>query len=124
MMSEPDARAGRGRWLLVALVAAPAIVLVVAALVGLVRSERIIVEVPAGAASRLEAGEDLALLPRTLEVSVGDTLEIRNLDDVTHEVGPYVVGAGQTLTQTFTAPGTIQGLCSLHPSGEITIVVR
>jgi plastocyanin len=122
-MDDPHTR-GRGRWVLVALVAAPALALIVAAVVGMLRTEQIVVEVPLGTSARIDAGEEVTLLPRTLEVSVGDSLEIRNLDVVTHEVGPYVVGAGQTLRQTFSAPGTIQGMCTLHPSGEITIVVR
>lgn len=87
-------------------------------------SEELVVEVAPGTAERLAAGERIELLPRTLEVSVGDRLEIRNLDVVTHEVGPYVVAPGQTLRQTFTSPGTIEGMCTLHESGAITIVVR
>lgn len=110
--------------LLIALIAVPVVVLLAIAVASTLRTELIVVEVPAGTAARIEAGESVELLPRTLEVSVGDTLEIRNLDDEIHEVGPYVVGAQQTLRQTFTSPGTIQGLCTLHPSGEITIVVR
>lgn len=87
-------------------------------------SEELVVEVEAGTAERIAAGERVELLPRTLEVSVGDSLEIRNYDVVTHEVGPYTVAAGQILRQTFTSPGTIEGLCTLHESGAITIVVR
>ncbi len=123
-MSATPRTSRRGPLLIAALVAAPAVILLLVALVASLRSEVIEIEVPAGTAARIEAGEAVELLPRTLEVSVGDTLEIRNLDDVPHEVGPYYVGAGQTVRQTFTSPGTIQGLCTLHPSGEITIVVR
>jgi plastocyanin len=123
-MNEARPRSLRGTLLLAALVATPAVLLVIVVLVSTLRSELIVVEVPAGTAERIEAGEPVELLPRTLEVSVGDTLEIRNLDDASHEVGPYFVAAGQTVRQTFTAPGTIQGMCTLHPSGEITIVVR
>ena len=82
------------------------------------------VEIAAGTAERIDAGEAIELLPRTLEVTVGDRLEIVNDDDVTHEVGPYTVAPGQTLRQTFTTPGTLEGACTLHPSGAIAIVVR
>lgn len=87
-------------------------------------TEQVVVDVAPGTADRLAAGEMIELLPRTLEVSVGDSLEVRNRDDVIHEVGPYTVAPGQTLRQTFTSPGTIEGLCTLHDSGAITIVVR
>jgi plastocyanin len=114
----------RGPLLLVALIAAPAIVLLAFAALSSFRSETIVIEVPAGTAERIAAGEDVELLPRTLEVSVGDRLEVRNLDDVAHQVGPYDVAAGQTIEQTFSTPGTLEGLCTLHDSGRFTIVVR
>lgn len=118
------APARRGRWVLVALLAVPAIVLIALAASSALRSETIVVDVPPGTAERVAAGERVELLPRTLEVSVGDRLEIHNRDDVVHQVGPYDVAAGQSLAQTFTAPGTIEGLCTLHESGQVTIVVR
>lgn len=124
-MPDPSS-ASEGRWrLLVAggVALAAMVVLVLVALPGL-RSETIAVEVVPGTAERLADGEEVDLLPRTLEVAVGDRLEIVNLDAVTHEVGPYTVAAGQTLRQTFTSVGTLEGACTLHPSGTITIVVR
>jgi len=121
-----DEAAGSGRWRSLVAVAAGvgALVLLVAVVLPGLGSETIVVEVEPGTAQRLDAGEDVELLPRTLEVSVGDRLEITNHDDVTHEVGPYTVAAGQTLRQTFTSVGTLEGACTLHPSGAITIVVR
>ncbi len=124
-MPDPS-RASSGSWR--PLVAAGAglvalVVLVLMVLPGL-RSETIMVEVAPGTAARLAAGEEVDLLPRTLEVAVGDRLEITNRDDVVHEVGPYTVAAGQTLRQTFTSVGVLEGACTLHPSGAITIVVR
>lgn len=115
----------RRRWLLLAgLVALPAVGLVVVAwLVGL-DAETVTFDVPPGTAARLADGEAVEVLPARLELAVGDTLEIRNHDDEAHEVGPYVVAAGQTLRQTFLSPGTVQGVCTLHPEGSITILVR
>lgn len=105
---------------------AVAAVLLVAALVwalGGVGATTIEVDVEPGTMARIEAGERIELLPRTLSVDVGDTLVVTNRDDAVHEVGPYTVGPGQTIRQTFTTPGTIEGVCTLHPDGEITIVV-
>lgn len=104
----------------VGLLAAAALVM---ALQGALGSETIAVEVPPGTMARIEAGESVQLLPRTLHVEVGDAIEIVNRDDALHEVGPYTVGPGQTVRQTFTSPGTIEGVCTLHPAGAITIVV-
>ncbi len=98
--------------------------LLAVALSGVLDSEEVRVEVPAGTAAELEAGTAPQLLPRRLEVDVGDQLVIVNHDDVAHEVGPYAVAPGQRLEQTFTSPGTIEGVCTLHPSGAITIEVR
>lgn len=93
------------------------------ALTGAGSGSTIAVDVPPGTWEQQQAGAEIELLPRTLRVDVGDTLEIVNRDDHVHEVGPYTVGPGQTVRQTFTTPGTIEGLCTLHPDGVITIVV-
>jgi plastocyanin len=93
------------------------------ALTGAGSGSTIAVDVPPGTWEDQQAGAEVELLPRTLRVDVGDTLEIVNRDDHVHEVGPYTVGPGQTVRQTFTSPGTIEGLCTLHPDGVITIVV-
>lgn len=85
--------------------------------------ERIEVVVPEGAGA-LGSGIDTAsLLPRRLEVAVGDILVIDNHDDRAHTVGPYTVAAGQRLEHRFTHEGVIEGECTLHPSGRVTIVV-
>jgi plastocyanin len=107
----------------IVLLAVPALVLLVLSL-RTPPGEEVVIEVPLGTAARITAGEDVVLLPGTMSISVGDTLEIRNLDVTAHEVGPYQVAAGQTLRQTFTEPGTIHGTCSLNPMGEVTIEVR
>lgn len=80
--------------------------------------------VPQGTQSRIDAGEEISLFPRDLEVRVGDRLVVENEDDATHQVGPYVIGAGQRIEQHFAVPGTIEGFCTLHPSGQVSIVVR
>jgi plastocyanin len=117
----------RNGWLRLTLagvgVAAAAALLAVA-LLGGVGSETIEVDVPPGTNARIEAGEQIALLPRELVVEVGDSLVVRNRDVAVHEVGPYIVGPGDTIRQTFTDVGEIEGLCTLHPSGRVRILVR
>jgi len=87
-------------------------------------SQTIEIVVPQGTQAQMDAGEEIVLFPRRLEVGVGDRIVIENEDDSSHQVGPYVVGPGQRIVQTFSATGIIEGICTLHPSGEVTIVVR
>lgn len=80
--------------------------------------------IPVGAGVALDAGTPLEILPAELEVAVGDTIRIANLDDRGHIVGPFFVGANETLTQRFSTPGEFNGECTVHPSGKISLVVR
>lgn len=81
-------------------------------------------EVPAGTGARLDAGEELEVFTRSLDARVGDRLVIRNDDDRDHVVGPFVVAAGERVDLALDQPGRYEGVCSLHPSGEVVIVVR
>jgi plastocyanin len=89
-----------------------------------VASQTMSIRVPAGTQDQMDAGEEIVLFPRRLEVGVGDRIVIENNDTSSHQVGPYVVGPGQRIVQTFSTTGIIEGICTLHPSGEVTIVVR
>ena len=60
---------------------------------------------------------------RELDVRVGETIRIVNDDDRGHSVGPFFVGAHETLTQQFSSPGEFVGICTVHPSGEFVLVV-
>ncbi len=79
--------------------------------------------IPAGAGEALDAGTPLEILPGELEVRVGETIRIVNDDDRGHSVGPFFVGANETLTQRFSSPGEFVGICTVHPSGEFVLVV-
>ena len=79
--------------------------------------------IPQGAGEAFDAGEPLEILPARLEVSKGEMIEIRNDDSRGHLVGPFFVGAGETLRQRFSSPGEYIGDCTVHPSGEIVVVV-
>lgn len=80
--------------------------------------------IPAGTGARLDAGENLEIIPAQLEVRVGEVLRIINADDRGHVIGAFYVGAGETLRQRFASPGTLQGECSVHPSGSFQLTVR
>ena len=89
-------------------------------------SERATLEyvIPAGAGEALDAGTPLEILPAELEVNVGDTIRIENQDDRGHTVGPFFVGANETLRQRFSTPGEFEGVCTVHPSGQLVLVVN
>ena len=80
--------------------------------------------IPAGTGLRFDAGEVIEILPGELTVSVGQVLRIVNEDDRDHLVGPFFVGAGETLTQRFSTPGNFQGLCTVHTSGQFVLTVN
>ena len=84
--------------------------------------ERLVV-IPAGTAERLAAGEDVALLPDDLRFRLRDRLVVVNDDLSSHQVGPFVVAPGQRLEKRFSEAATLDGFCSLHATGRITIEI-
>ena len=79
--------------------------------------------IPVGAGEALDAGTPLEILPALLEATVGETIRIVNEDDRGHLVGPFFVPAQTTLNQTFSSPGEFIGECTVHPSGEIRVII-
>lgn len=79
--------------------------------------------IPAGTADRINRGDDVAIVPAELTVTVGDTIRIVNDDDVDHVVGVFYVRARSTLTQRFRSAGVLEGECSVHPSGAFSLTV-
>jgi plastocyanin len=79
--------------------------------------------IPVGAGEALDAGTPLEILPAELQANVGDTIRIENQDDRGHTVGPFFVGANETLTQRFSTPGEFEGVCTVHPSGQLVLIV-
>ena len=77
--------------------------------------------IPLGSGELIEAGEPVAIIPNRLDVVVGETIEIVNEDDRNHLVGPYFVGAGETMRQRFSSVGRLEGVCTVHPDGEIVV---
>jgi hypothetical protein len=85
-------------------------------------AERVIV-IPAGTAERLAAGEDVSLIPDDLRFHLRDRLVLVNHDVTTHRVGPFAVAPGERVEKRLSEAATIEGFCSLHASGRITIEV-
>ena len=79
--------------------------------------------IPLGTGERFDAGETVAILPGAMTVRVGEVMRIVNQDDRPHLIGPFFVGAGETLTQRFASVGEFTGLCTVHPSGQFVLTV-
>ena len=77
--------------------------------------------IPAGTATLLAAGQDVAIIPDDLRFRLRDRLIVVNQDNATHRVGPFTVLPGGRLEKLFSEAATIDGFCSLHASGRITI---
>lgn len=79
--------------------------------------------IPPGTYDRIASGEQVEIVPAELTVEVGDAIRITNNDYEDHVVGVFFVAAGETLTQQFNSPGVLEGLCTVHPSGQFSLRV-
>jgi len=79
--------------------------------------------IPDGTGELMDRGAEVTILPEALTAYVGETIQIVNDDERGHVVGPFYVGAGQTLTQRLTSPGELAGLCTVHPDGRFVLRV-
>lgn len=114
------------RWVLLLTALAASFVLLAVGLSQIIeRDSRIhTIVIPPGTADRLAAGEDIELIPANLRFTLSDRLVIENNDDQLHQVGPFSVGPGERIDQEFREVATIEGMCSLHPSGSVTIEIE
>jgi len=80
--------------------------------------------IPAGTGARLAAGADISLFPERLTIDKGDVIDLVNEDSRNDEVGPFFVSADSELRQSVDHAGTFVGVCTLHRSGRVVIVVR
>ncbi|GIV63730.1 MAG: hypothetical protein AB1457_05765 [Chloroflexota bacterium] len=90
------------------------------------RSERppqtVEILIPAGTAARIANGEEGPALPEMRFVE-GDTLLVRNLDEVSHQLGPLWVLPGSTSRMTLDRPSQYTMECSFQQSRSLGIDV-
>lgn len=80
-------------------------------------------EVPLGTAAAVARGESPDVIPTTLLLRRGDTLAVRNEDDVVHRIGLYSIAPGHT-ERMVVDEAMLSGarlLCTIHPSGALSI---
>ena len=80
--------------------------------------------VPYGTSVRIDAGQKVDLMPKELNVRVGESIRINNQDTRDYMIGPFFVTAGQSLAMRFTQAGVLSGECSMNPDGVFTVNVR
>jgi hypothetical protein len=89
-------------------------------------SQTVELTIPAGTAGAVAAGAVPPGLPGELAVRVGDTLAVRNLDDIPHRIGPLWVAAGASdytpVGKSFFAGGAL--VCTIHPAGALAVAPR
>ncbi len=75
--------------------------------------------------------DNFTFTPDTAEIAVGTTVTWTNGDDIPHTVAEVArrfkskaMDSGDTYSFTFTAPGTYEYFCSLHPHMKAKIVVK
>jgi plastocyanin len=79
--------------------------------------------IPSGTGRRMDAGEEVEIVPAELNVKVGERIRIVNEDERGAAVGIFWVPAERTVAMEFTTSGTLTGECDVHPSGVFTINV-
>lgn len=82
-------------------------------------------EIPRGTAVRRIAGEDLAILPQTVRLTLGrnDTLVLRNLDEAPHIFGPTLIMPGQSFSLPFSRASIYSFQCTAHADGQLNVIV-
>jgi plastocyanin len=82
--------------------------------------------IPPGTAVRLKAGTPFTVLPSSVHLTLGirDTLVLTNDDEVSHQLGPLILGPRQTYRIPFRRPGRFQYACSLHGAGTLTVLIE
>jgi hypothetical protein len=89
-------------------------------------AREVVFTVPEGSVARLAAGEDVQILPPTIELTLGekDVLIIRNDDTEPITVGPFKIEPGQRFRQQYHNAGTFDLMCTLHESERLRVVVK
>ena len=75
--------------------------------------------VPYGTSVRIDQGQVVDLMPRLLEVKVGESIRITNQDGRDYMIGPFFVTAGQSLAMRFTHDGRAVGRVQHEPRGRV-----
>lgn len=80
--------------------------------------------IPDGTAKRVAAGQADPSLPADMVFVVGDTLVVKNDDQVSHQIGPVWVPPGSSARMTLDQADKFSYACSFEPSRYLGLDVR
>lgn len=82
--------------------------------------------IPPGTEALIREGHGDDVMPAEIRLFVDgqNTLVIQNNDIGDHTIGPFFVGAGETLRQRFTQPAVYQGVCSVRHDSIVSIIIE
>lgn len=80
--------------------------------------------IPAGTAERVAAGEDVPAIPKEMVFVLGDTLEVKNEDNATHQLGPIFVPPGTTGSLIMEQAENLAYSCSFATSRYLGLDIR
>ncbi|MEM8530585.1 MAG: hypothetical protein AAGF95_07070 [Chloroflexota bacterium] len=89
-------------------------------------ARQLVYTIPAGTMDRVLAGEEVSVLPGTINLTVGyqDILVIQNDDTQPIDIGTFRLAPGQQYRQQFFNPGTFELVCSVHADQELRVEVQ
>ena len=91
--------------------------------IGQPEPEHHVITIPAGTALTISSGQEVDIIPADLEFRLRDQLTVINEDSTAHRIGPFIIASGDRLDTKFAEAVTVEGFCSLHSSGRVTINV-
>jgi hypothetical protein len=77
--------------------------------------------IPAGTGEKVALGE--SVLPKEETFVIGDTLTVRNEDDVAHTLGPLFIPANSSASLKLDRPENLSYACSFQPSKVFGVTV-
>jgi hypothetical protein len=80
--------------------------------------------VPQGTAEQIAAGEEIPSIPEEMIFMLGDILEVKNEDDVTHQLGPLYVPANTTASLPLNEADNFSLFCSFQKTNYLGLDVR
>ena len=80
--------------------------------------------IPAGTARQVEAGEKVVSIPSEISFVVGDVLEVKNMDDVNHQLGPVWVPPGASARLEMKQAEKMAYTCSFQTTRYLGLDVR
>lgn len=75
------------------------------------------VVVPEGTAEKIKLGQREISMPLSIDLRVGDSIELINHDTVVQAMGPFRARPGETVRHVFTEPLRTKGACTFEPGG-------